>query len=143
MNNSISDEDNSCDNWNRYPQYTSWCGYFYYGVERKNPHKISELTRAIVLDNCNLRPCISKASGAYCNCCPRILSEKIDQLEIPGTEKMEIKKILENCNLKQDLKQEASKRNCNCCRRILSEKIDQLEIPVTEKMKIKKLIHLL
>ena len=64
------------------------------GVERRNPHKLIELTRATILDNCNLRPCISGwVHGAICNCCRRSLPEKIDKLEITGTEKMEIKKL--------------------------------------------------
>ena len=64
-----------------------------FGVERRNANKLIELTRATILDNCNLRPCISGPRGAICDCCRRSLSEKADKLEIPATEKMEIKKL--------------------------------------------------
>jgi hypothetical protein len=103
-----NDQSNDIDRYlgeetpSRFPRYKKWCNYFDYGVERRNPHKLSELTRATILDNChcNLRPCLSGLFGAPCNCCRRILSEnifitleKIQLLEISVTEKMEIKKL--------------------------------------------------
>ena len=50
-------------------------------VERKNPHTLSELGRVATLDSCN----------GYC--CMRSLIEKIDELQIPTTEKEELRKL--------------------------------------------------
>ena len=64
-------------------QYNS--GYFalinHRFVERKNPHQLSELARVASLDNCN----------GYC--CLRSLIEKIDELQIPLSQKEELKKL--------------------------------------------------
>ena len=64
--------------------------YFLHGVERRNPHKLSEMARATILDNCHLKV------KTYCNDCLRCcgLRIMIDQLEIPATEKVEIKKLI-------------------------------------------------
>ena len=59
-----------------------------YMVERRNPHALCELARATIFDNLNHCNCRTKS-----DCCDRILSEKIDQLEIPETEKVKLKKI--------------------------------------------------
>ena len=56
-------------------------------VERRNPHELSELARATIFDNLNHCKCRTKR-----DCCNRILSEKIDQMEIP--EKVELKKLI-------------------------------------------------
>ena len=50
-------------------------------VERKNPHTLLELARVATLDNCN----------GYC--CLRSLIEKIDEFQIPRSEKEELKKL--------------------------------------------------
>ena len=50
-------------------------------VTRKNPHTLLELARVATLDNCN----------GYC--CLRSLREKIDEFEIPRSEKEELKKL--------------------------------------------------
>ena len=64
-------------------------GYFHYMdiwhmdivLTRKNPHTLLELARVAILDNCN----------GYC--CLRSLIEKIDEFEIPRSEKEELKKL--------------------------------------------------
>ena len=50
-------------------------------VERKNPHTLLELARVATLDNCN----------GYC--CLRSLLEKIEEFQIPRSEKEELKKL--------------------------------------------------
>ena len=50
-------------------------------VERKNPHTLLELARVATLDNCN----------GYC--CLGSLIEKIDEFQIPRSEKEELKKL--------------------------------------------------
>ena len=50
-------------------------------VKRKNPHTLSELARVATLDNCN----------EYC--CIFDLLEKIEQLQIPISQKEELKKL--------------------------------------------------
>ena len=50
-------------------------------VKRKNPHTLSELARVATLDNCN----------GYC--CLTSLIEKIDEFQIPRSEKEELKKL--------------------------------------------------
>ena len=63
-------------------------------VERRNPHELGQLARATIFDN------LIK-STSYCrlishNCCDRIwkLMMKIDQLEIPVSEKLMMKKLI-------------------------------------------------
>ena len=58
-------------------------------VERRNPHELCQLARATILDNLNHCNCRTKN-----DCCSRILSEKIDQMEIPETEKVKLKKLI-------------------------------------------------
>ena len=82
---------------------TTWeptCALLELMVKRRNPQKLTELTRALILDNfkssrvCPTK-CVTKSRKSYSDCCLRNLSEKIDEQEFPRTEKTEIKKLLE------------------------------------------------
>ena len=61
-------------------------------VKRRGPNKLAELTRATIFDNLNC------SCGTKGDCCKRILSEKIDQLQITETEKVMLKKFNSFCN---------------------------------------------
>ena len=52
----------------------------------------AKVSRATIFDNLN---CSCRTKG---NCCKRILTEKIDQLQIPETEKVMIKKLIPFAN---------------------------------------------
>ena len=56
-------------------------------VKRRGPNKLAEVTRATIFDNLNC------SCGTKGDCCKRILSEKIDQLQITETEKVMLKKF--------------------------------------------------
>ena len=81
---------------------TTWeptCALLELMVKRRNPQKLTELTRALILDNFKSSrvfpiKCIMISRKSYSDCCLRILSEKIDELEFPRSEKTEIKKLL-------------------------------------------------
>ena len=82
---------------------TTWeptCPLLHLMVKRRNPLKLTEVTRALILDNfkssgvCPIK-CVTISRKSYSDCCLRILSEKIDELEFPRPEKTEIKKLLE------------------------------------------------
>ena len=82
---------------------TTWeptCALLELMVKRRNPQKLTELTRALILDNfkssrvCPTK-CVTKSQKSYSDCCLRNLSEKIDEQEFPRTEKTEIKELLE------------------------------------------------
>ena len=57
-------------------------------VKRRGPNKLAELSRATIFDNLNC------SCGTKGDCCKRILSEKIDQLQITETEKVMLKKLI-------------------------------------------------
>ena len=58
-------------------------------VERRNSHDLSQLARATIFDN--LKKCNCRTKN---NCCDEILSLEIDQLEIPVSEKLMMKKLI-------------------------------------------------
>ena len=60
-------------------------------MERRNPDELGQLARATIFDNLNKCNSSSKTS-----CCDRIwkLMMKIDQLEIPVSEKLMMKKLI-------------------------------------------------
>ena len=58
-------------------------------VQRRNPHDLAQLARATIFDNLNKCNCSSRR-----NCCDRLLSLEIDQLEIPVSEKLMMKKLI-------------------------------------------------
>ena len=58
-------------------------------VERRNPHDLAQLARATIFDS--LRKCDCRTKTNYCE---RILSLEIDQLEIPVSEKLLMKKLI-------------------------------------------------
>jgi hypothetical protein len=63
-------------------------------VERRNPHDLAQLARATIFDS--LRKCDCRTKN---NCCERILSLEIDQLEIPVSEKLLMKKLIPGARL--------------------------------------------
>ena len=78
-------------------------------VERRNPHDLGQLARATILDNLNKcngssetncceKVCQLETDDCYLKrcCCDRIwkLIMKIDQLEIPASEKLMMKKLI-------------------------------------------------
>ena len=62
-------------------------------VERRNPHDLSQIARANIMDNINC-PCRTKTDR-----CVRNLEEKIDQLRISKSEKINIKKLIHILNV--------------------------------------------
>ena len=72
-----------------YPTYMNPSASF---VKRRGPNKLAELSRATIFDNLN---CSCRTKGDNCK---GILSEKIDQLQIPETEKFMIKKLIPLAN---------------------------------------------
>ena len=79
------------NSWKIHSVGSSWTSDLFPMVERKNPHAATELARATIFDNLNDRECFEFFN---CNCCNRRLSEKIDRLEIPESEKVMLKKII-------------------------------------------------
>ena len=69
-------------------------------VKRNNPHDLSQLARAAVFENLNTCECSFRRIHGFNNyCCDRILSEKINQLEIPQSEKNMLKKLTPLCHI--------------------------------------------
>ena len=69
-------------------------------VKRNNPHDLSQLARAAVFENLNTCECsFRRITGLNSDCCDRILSEKINQLEIPQSEKNMLKKLTPLCHI--------------------------------------------
>ena len=67
-------------------------------VKRNNPHDLPQLARAAVFDNLNTCECFGRRiTNLNSDCCDRILSEKINQLEIPESEKNMLKKLIPLC----------------------------------------------
>ena len=62
-------------------------------VERRNPHDLAQIARANIMDNINCR-CRTKTDR-----CVRNLEGKIDQLRIPKSEKINIKKLIHILNV--------------------------------------------
>ena len=62
-------------------------------VERRNPQDLSQLARAGIMDSINC-PCRTKTDR-----CVRNLEGKIDQLRIPKSEKINIKKLIHILNV--------------------------------------------
>ena len=69
-------------------------------VKRRNPHDLAQLARATIFDNLNKCNCGSMANlwtqpnCQLANCCDRLLSLEIDQLEITVSEKLMMKKLI-------------------------------------------------
>ena len=69
-------------------------------VKRRNPHDLAQLARATIFDNLNKCNCGSMANlwtqpnCQLANCCDRLLSLEIDQLEITVSEKIMMKKLI-------------------------------------------------
>ena len=69
-------------------------------VKRRNPHDLAQLARATIFDNLNKCNCGSMANlwtqpnRQLANCCDRLLSLEIDQLEITVSEKIMMKKLI-------------------------------------------------
>ena len=107
-------------------------------VERKKPHQLAELARVATLDNC-----------IYC--CLTSLIKRIDELQLPATEKEELKKLIRGFqfvlaskirNEFAELERVASLDNCNYCCLSLNNRIDELQqLPARQKEELKELIR--